>query len=130
MRNLFLIIGVFVSTGMVADGHKSSEKSAKERFADHPNHLMDFKECKETKDAIGGLLALSDGIWKEIEFNPENEQKWLEVSLVAELAANYSEVYDVFCKDMIAQRMKMRKMAGKKKNMKDHHHKEKGKKDN
>ena len=130
MRNLFLIIGVFVSIEMVADGHKSSEKSAKERFADHPNHLMDFKECKETKDAIGGLLALSDGIWKEIEVNPENEQKWLEVSLVAELAANYSEVYDVFCKDMIAQRMKMRKMAGKKKNMKDHHHKEKGKKDN
>ena len=130
MRNLFLIIGVFVSIEMVADGHKSSEKSAKERFADHPNHLMDFKECKETKDAIGGLLALSDGIWREIEVNPENEQKWLEVSLIAELAANYSEVYDVFCKDMIAQRMKMRKMAGKKKNMKDHHHKEKGKKDN
>ena len=117
MRNLFLIIGVFVSTGMVADGHKSSE-----RFADHPNHLMDFKECKETKDAIGGLLALSDGIWKEIEFNPENEQKWLEVSLVAELAANYSEVYDVFCKDMIAQRMKMRMMAEKKKHK--HHNKE------
>ena len=105
-----------------ADGHKSSEKSAKERFADHPNHLMDFKECKETKDAIGGLLALSDGIWKEIEVNPENEQKWLEVSLVAELAANYSEVYDVFCKDMIAQRMKMRMMAEKKKHK--HHNKE------
>ena len=57
-----------------------SEKSAKERFADHPNHLMDFKECKEMKDGIGGLLALSDGIWKEIEVNPENEEKWLEVS--------------------------------------------------
>ena len=114
----------------VADGHKPSEKSDKDRFANHPNHLMDFKECKELKDGIGGLLGLSDGIWKEIEANPENEEKWLEVALVADLAANYSEVYDVFCKDMIAQRMKMRKMAGKKKNMKDHHHKEKGKKDN
>ena len=122
MRNLLLIIGEFVSIGMVADGHKSSEKSAKERFADHPNHLMDFKECKEMKDGIGGLLALSDGIWKEIEVNPENEEKWLEVSLVAELAANYSEVYDVFCKDMIAQRMKMRMMAEKKKHK--HHNKE------
>ena len=122
MRNLFLIIGVFVSIEMVADGYKSSEISAKERFDDHPNHLMDFKECKETKDAIGGLLALSDGIWKEIEVNPENEQKWLEVSLVAELAANYSEVYDVFCKDMIAQRMKMRMMAEKKKH--NHQNKE------
>ena len=115
MRNLFLIMGAFASLGMVADGHKSSEKTAKERFADHPNHLMDFKECREIKDGIGGLLALNDGIWKEIEANPENEEKWLEVSLVTELAANYSEIYDVFCKDMIAQRMKMRMMAEKKK---------------
>ena len=60
------------------------------------------------KDGIGGLLALSDGIWKEIDNNPENEEKWLEVALIADLAANYSKVYDVFCKDMIAQRMKMR----------------------
>ena len=83
---------------------------------------MDFKACKEMKDGIGGLLALSDGIWKEIEMNPENEEKWLEVALVADLAANYSEVYDVFCKDMIAQRMKMRIMADKKKHK--HHKKE------
>ena len=122
MRNLFLIIGVFISIGIIADDHKPSEKSAKERFANHPNHLLDFKECKEMKDGIGGLLALSDGIWKEIEANPENEEKWLEVSLVVELAANYSEVYDVFCKDMIAQRMKMRMMAEKKKHK--HHNKE------
>ena len=122
MRNLFLIMGAFASLGMVADGHKSSEKTAKERFADHPNHLMDFKECREIKDGIGGLLALNDGIWKEIEVNPENEEKWLEVSLVTELAANYSEIYDVFCKDMIAQRMKMRMMAEKKKH--NHQNKE------
>tara|TARA_B100000530_G_scaffold121100_1_gene75484 strand:+ start:1091 stop:1462 length:372 start_codon:yes stop_codon:yes gene_type:complete len=122
MRNLFLIMGAFASLGMVADGHKSSEKTAKERFADHPNHLMDFKECREIKDGIGGLLALNNGIWKEIEANPENEEKWLEVSLVTELAANYSEIYDVFCKDMIAQRMKMRMMAEKKKH--NHQNKE------
>tara|TARA_X000000368_G_scaffold401581_1_gene374611 strand:+ start:693 stop:1064 length:372 start_codon:yes stop_codon:yes gene_type:complete len=119
MKNLLLIIGAFISIGMVADGHKPSEKSDKDRFANHPNHLMDFKECKELKDGIGGLLGLSDGIWKEIEANPENEEKWLEVALVADLAANYSEVYDVFCKDMIAQRMKMRMMHDKKKHKKD-----------
>ena len=121
MRNLLIILATFMSFGLVADGHKPSEKSIKDRFANHPNHLMDFKECKEMKDGIGGLLALSDGIWKEIEMNPENEEKWLEVSLVADLAANYSEVYDVFCKDMIAQRMKMRIMDDKKK----HKHKKK-----
>ena len=120
MKNILLIIGVFVSIGIVADGHKPSEKSTKDRFTDHPNHLMSFKECKEMKDGIGGLLSMSDGAGKEIEANPENEEKWVEVALLADLAANYSEVYDVFCKDMIAQRIKMRMMADKKK---DKHHK-------
>ena len=122
MRNFFLIVGIFLSVGILADGHKPNEKSAKDRFANNPNHLMDFKECGELKDGIGGLLALNEGIWKEIEMNPENEEKWLEVALVADLAANYSEIYDVFCKDMIAQRMKMRIMADKKKHK--HHKKE------
>ena len=122
MKNFFLIVGVFLSVGILADGHKPSEKPAKDRFANNPNHLMDFKECRELKDGIGGLLALNEGIWKEIEMNPENEEKWLEVALVADLAANYSEIYDVFCKDMIAQRMKMRIMADKKKHK--HHKKE------
>ena len=36
--------------------------------------------------------------------------------ILADMAANYSEIYDVWCKDMIAQRMKMRMMAEKKKN--------------
>ena len=115
MRNFFLIIGVFLSVEILADGHKPSEKSTKDRYDNNPNHLMDFKECRELKDGIGGLLALNNGIWKEIEMNPENEEKWLEVALIADLAANYSEVYDVFCKDMISHRMKMRTMADKKK---------------
>ena len=122
MRNFFLIIGVFLSVGILADGHKPNEKSAKDRFANNPNHLMDFKECRELRDGIGGLLALNDSIWKEIEMNPEDEEKWLEVALFADLAANYSEIYDVFCKDMIAQRMKMRIMADKKNHK--HHKKE------
>ena len=121
MRNFFLIIGVFLSVGILADGHKPNEKSAKDRFANNPNHLMDFKECGELKDGIGALLALNNGIWKEIEMNPEKEEKRQEVALVADLAANYSEIYDVFCKDMIAQRMKMRIMDDKKK----HKHKKK-----
>ena len=122
MKNFFLIVGVFLSVGILADGHKPNEKSAKDRFANNPNHLMDFKECRELKEGIGGLLALNDSIWKEIEMNPENEEKWLEVALFADLAANYSEIYDVFCKDMIAQRMKMRIMADKKNHK--HHKKE------
>ena len=80
---------------------------------------MSFKDCRETKDGILGLLALNDSIWKEIEENPEDEEKWLEVSLIADLAANYSTIYDVFCKDMINHRMKLRMMSDKKKKNKD-----------
>ena len=80
---------------------------------------MSFKDCKETKDGILGLLALNESTWNEIEKDPENEEKWLEVSIVADLAANYSTIYDVFCKDMINHRMKLRMMADKKKKNKD-----------
>ena len=41
----------------------------------------------------------------------------MEVAILADMAANYSEIYDVWCKDMIAQRMKMRMMAEKKKKL-------------
>ena len=119
MRSLFIIFGVFLSFSILADGHKPLEKSDKERLTNHPNYLMNFQECKDMKDGIGGLLALSDSIWKEIDANPENEKKWLEVAMISDLAANYSEVYDVFCKDMIAQRMKMRRMHDKEKHKKD-----------
>ena len=119
MKNFFLIVGVFLSVGILADGHKPNEKSAKDRFANNPNYLMDFKECQEVKDGIFGLLSLGDSVWKEIELNPENEEKWLEVSILADMAANYSTIYDVWCKDMINHRMKMRMMSEKKKGKKE-----------
>lgn len=122
MNKILIMPMVFFSVMMVADDHNKSDKNTKERMQNHPNHLLSYKECKETKDGIEGLLSAADFVWKEIEMNPENEEKWLEVALVADLAANYSEIYDVFCKDMIAQRMKMRIMADKKKHK--HHKKE------
>tara|TARA_B100000945_G_scaffold303225_1_gene287554 strand:- start:5691 stop:6059 length:369 start_codon:yes stop_codon:yes gene_type:complete len=119
MKNFLLLTCLFISTALIADDHKTSEKSPIDRFASNPNYLFSFKECKETKDGVAGLLALSEAVWKEIEANPENEEKWMEVAILADMAANYSEIYDVWCKDMIAQRMKMRMMAEKKKLMKD-----------
>ena len=117
MKNFLLITCFFVSLAMVADDHETSEKSLSDRFASNPNHLLSLKECKETKDGVAGLLALSESVWKEIEANPENDEKWMEVAILADMAANYSEIYDVWCKDMIAQRMKMRMMAEKKKKL-------------
>ena len=116
MKEFLLITSLFISSGVFADDHKTSEKPSMDRFTNNPNYLLSFKECKETKDGVAGLLALSDSLWKEIKANPENEEKWMEVAILADMAANYSEIYDVWCKDMIAQRMKMRMMAEKKKN--------------
>ena len=117
MKKFLLITYLFVSSFLIADDHETSEKSSTDRFTNNPNYLLSFKECKETKDGVAGLLALSESVWKEIEANPENDEKWMEVAILADMAANYSEIYDVWCKDMIAQRMKMRMMAEKKKKL-------------
>ena len=117
MKKFLLITCLFISSFLIADDHETSEKSSTDRFTNNPNYLLSFKECKETKDGVAGLLALSESVWKEIEANPENDEKWMEVAILADMAANYSEIYDVWCKDMIAQRMKMRMMAEKKKKL-------------
>ena len=122
MKKYIFISGIFLSLSVLADDHMSSQKNMKEKFMENPNYLMSFKDCRETKDGILGLLALNDSIWKAIEENPEDEEKWLEVSLIADLAANYSTIYDVFCKDMINHRMKLRMMADKKKKNKNKKH--------
>ena len=115
MKNLVVIFSFFLCFTVFADGHKDSEKTMKDKFMNNPNYLLDFKTCKEVKDGVSGLLSLGDSIWKEIELNPENEEKWLEVSVLADMAANYSTIYNVWCKDMINHRMKMRKMSEQKK---------------
>ena len=115
MKNFIVLFGFFLCLTVVADDHKDREKAMKDKFMNNPNYLLDFKTCKEVKDGVFGLLSLSDSIWKEIELNPENEEKWLEVSITADMAANYSTIYNVWCKDMINHRMKMRKMSEQKK---------------
>ena len=117
------LLAVTILTTMVpfllADHHKG--KKTNEQMMNKPNYLMSFAECKEVKEAIGGVLSLSDGVWKEIEKNPENEKKWEEVIALSALASNYSNVYDVWCKDMINKRMKLRNKAKKKMNKEKHH---------
>ena len=115
MRNFIVLFGFFLCLTVVADDHKDREKAMKDKLMNNPNYLLDFKTCKEVKDGVLGLLSLSDSIWKEIELNPENEEKWLEVSVMADMAANYSTIYNVWCKDMINHRIKMRKMSEQKK---------------
>ena len=115
MYKLILISVLFFSLISHGDGHEN----IKEKFTNHPNYLLSFEECKETKNGIAELLSATDSVWKEIELNPMNEKKWIEASGLSNLAANYSTIYDVWCKDMVNKRVAMRMMAKKKKSIKN-----------
>ena len=43
---------------LAADDHKDKKETMMDKFMNNPNYLMDFKECKEMKDGIFGLLSL------------------------------------------------------------------------
>ena len=123
MKKCFFITIMFLGiTAVSADGHKEKTKKI-DQVKSHPNYLLSPKECKETKEAIGGLLLMSDKIWKEVEKHSEHhgeewtEREWARAAFIASTAADYSTVYDVWCKDMMAMRTKMmikKKMKDKK----------------
>ena len=122
MKRLLIITMLTCMIPFALADHHTDEKS-KERKMNNPNRLMNFAECKEIKEVIGGILSMSDGIWKEIEKSPEDEKKWGEVIALSDLASNYSTVYDVWCKDMIKKRMKSRDKAKKKMKKEKNHEK-------
>ena len=111
MKNLLsLLIIISISYNIYADHHKEENKLKRE----NPNHLMSFKSCMETKAGISWFLYAADKVIDDIKVNGEekdkswNDEKWIEAMALADLASNYSSVYDVWCKDMINHRMKMR----------------------
>ena len=113
-----LIIAFSMFGSLYADDHKKEKK-------EHPNKLMSAKECMETKDAIGWFLESADSIFNDIEQNGMtkdkswNDEKWANAIALSALASNYSTVYDVWCKDMINHRMKMRMHSSHKEHMKE-----------
>ena len=117
-----LIIAFSMFGSLYADDHKKEKR-------EHPNKLMSAKECMETKDGIGWLLESADSIFNDIEQHGMkkdkswNDKKWAEAIALSTLASNYSTVYDVWCKDMINHRMKMRMHNNHKDYMKDKKHK-------
>ena len=72
MKKFLLITCLFVSSFLIADDHETSEKSLSDRFASNPNHLLSFKECKETKEGVAGLLALTMFLMPLHAFNNQN----------------------------------------------------------
>ena len=115
-----LIIAITLSSFIYADGHKDEKK-------DHPNKLMSGKECIETRDGVAWFLSTAHNVFDEIKEYGDmkdkawNDRKWAEAISLSDLASNYSTVYEVWCKDMINNRMKMR--------MKEHYKDHKMKKD-
>ena len=124
MKNLLaLVVIISISSNIFADHHKEGDKPKRE----NPNQLMSFKSCMETKAGIGWFLSAADDVFDDIKVNGEekdkswNDEKWIEAMALADLASNYSTVYDVWCKDMINHGMKMRenRMNHKKQKTKD-----------
>ena len=102
----FIIAFSMVNT-LYADDHKKEKR-------EHPNKLMSAKECMETKSGIEWFLGAADSVFEDIKENGDsndkswNDERWVEAIAMSSLAANYSEIYDVWCKDMINHKMKMR----------------------
>jgi hypothetical protein len=104
MNKILIFIIVFSMPSLVAADHHKNNESVKRK---NPNHLMNVKECMEVKEGIGFFLGAADKIWKEIEKYAKkrdkswNDKKWTEAIALADLAANYSTVYNTWCTDMV-----------------------------
>ena len=116
MKNLLaLVVIISISSNIFADHHKEEDKPKRE----NPNHLMSFKSCMETKAGIGWFLSAADDVFDDIKVYGEendkswNDEKWIEAMALADLASNYSTIYDVWCKDMIMHRMNHKKKKTK-----------------
>jgi len=57
----------------------------------------DDKACNDISKVIDFLLSLTPQMWKDLENDPEDKEKALEISWAIDLAANYTTVYQAFC---------------------------------
>jgi len=70
-------------------------------FSDEPD--ISKEECVELREDIFGLMATSDYFFKDIEKHKEGSRKyekaWEGAIMFSRLSADWSTVYDVWCKD-------------------------------
>ena len=115
------IISDTATIKIIIDENMEMPVKTKARVMNNPNHLMGFKECKGVKDGVSELLVSADVAWKEVQKDPTNKEQWGKADFLSGLAANYSTVYDVWCKEMVNKRAKIVMI----KNKKEHHNKKK-----
>ncbi len=90
IRILTIIALLFATPMLAACEDANSERSNDER------------ECEETIKAIVDLLEQADGEWKKLVLIPEtaaeSEEVKAEIKWLTDVAANYSVVFETFCK--------------------------------
>jgi hypothetical protein len=104
MKPLLLIVltMIYANYGFAGDHQKNKQPKNTDAISRH--FLLDAQDCKETKEGIGVFLSKADYIFDDIRAYGEekskkwNDKKWLEASFLSELAANYSTIYQVWCK--------------------------------
>ena len=57
----------------------------------------DEKACNDISEVIDFLLSLTPQMWKDLEHDPEDKEKALEISWAVDLAASYTTIYQPFC---------------------------------
>ena len=55
----------------------------------------DEKACNDISDL--DFLLLTPQMWKDLEHDPEDKEKALEISWAVDLAASYTTIYQAFC---------------------------------
>ncbi len=97
-----LLLSILIVPIAIADHHPKSEPKQGDHMGRH--FLLDPQDCKDTKAGVGRLLGAADEIFDDIKMHGDdknkkwNEDKWRKAAFFSELAANYSTVYQVWCK--------------------------------
>ena len=102
MKKIVTIVLAIASTTMAFADHPKSEP--KQEYDVGKHFLLDAQDCKDTKDGVGRMLFMADELFDEIKAHGGdkskkwNKEKWGKAAFFSELAANYSTVYQVWCK--------------------------------
>tara|TARA_B100000029_G_scaffold11382_1_gene12169 strand:- start:2396 stop:2800 length:405 start_codon:yes stop_codon:yes gene_type:complete len=115
-KHKFIFLFGCFSIFIFADGHTMNPER-------ESHHLISKQDCKEMKNGIGTFLYGADLLFNEAEelkkkTGSENEEYWEKMegaTWLSGLAANYSTIYDVWCKK---SQMKRKHKKNKDKNKK------------
>jgi hypothetical protein len=97
-----LLLSILIAPITVANHHSKNESKHADKMGRH--FLLDPQDCKDTKDGVGRMLLIADDLFDEIKTQGDdknkkwNKEKWAKAAFFSELAANYSTVYQVWCK--------------------------------